>query len=236
MTEAGATLICAMPSGAGSAFGRAPRCGPARAAYPPPLDADRLRRQARLPQRHRPRQLRARRAPHPSRPRPGHAYRAYSPRPPADARLDGIEVAGPQGALGRALPALWRQRGVVADLVRDRLDLFHGLSNELPTGIERTGVAPVVTIHDLIFERFPALYPAVDRAIYRLKFRSAATSSSATASPRHGSASCTRCATPPSGRRPTPPPRPRSAPSSGCPIPSCSRSAPSRRARTSSSR
>jgi glycosyltransferase involved in cell wall biosynthesis len=105
---------------------------------------------------------------------PEHAYRAYSPRPPEGARLDGIEVAGPQGALGRALPALWRQRGVVADLVRDRIDLFHGLSNELPSGIERTSVAPVVTIHDLIFERFPALYPAVDRAIYRVKFRSAA--------------------------------------------------------------
>ncbi len=32
----------------------------------------------------------------------------------------------------------------------------------------------VVTIHDLIFERFPALYGAVDRRIYHWKFRSAA--------------------------------------------------------------
>lgn len=105
---------------------------------------------------------------------PEHVYRAYSPRPPEGAARDGLEVAGPATALGRAIPALWRQRGVVADLVRDRLDLFHGLSNELPGGIERTRVVPVVTIHDLIFERFPALYPRVDRAIYRLKFRSAA--------------------------------------------------------------
>ena len=32
----------------------------------------------------------------------------------------------------------------------------------------------MVTIHDLIFERYPELYPAIDRRIYRLKFRSAA--------------------------------------------------------------
>jgi glycosyltransferase involved in cell wall biosynthesis len=32
----------------------------------------------------------------------------------------------------------------------------------------------VVTIHDLIFERYPELYPAIDRRIYRWKFRSAA--------------------------------------------------------------
>ena len=60
------------------------------------------------------------------------------------------------------------------DLADDGVALYHGLSNELPAGIERTRIAPVVTIHDLIFERHPELYPAIDRRIYRLKFRSAA--------------------------------------------------------------
>ncbi|HTN53588.1 MAG TPA: glycosyltransferase family 1 protein [Anaeromyxobacter sp.] len=106
---------------------------------------------------------------------PEHAYLLYSPRPgplPFDAGGARVEVRGPSG-LGRLLPALWRQAGVARDLRRDRVELFHGLTGELPLGIERVGVAPVVTIHDLIFERYPELYAAVDRRIYRWKARSA---------------------------------------------------------------
>jgi glycosyltransferase involved in cell wall biosynthesis len=109
--------------------------------------------------------------------RPEHAYLAYSPRPPAappPGAGPGLSIRGPSTALWRLLPALWRQAGMVRDLVRDRVDLYHGLTNELPSGIERTGIPAVVTIHDLIFERYPELYPPVDRQIYRAKFRSAA--------------------------------------------------------------
>lgn len=107
---------------------------------------------------------------------PEHEYVAYNPRPgTVSFDLPGAPLTerGPQG-LSRLLPGLWRGAGVVRDLLDDRIDLFHGLSNELPIGIERTSVAGVVTIHDLIFERFPGLYGAVDRRIYRWKFRSAA--------------------------------------------------------------
>jgi glycosyltransferase involved in cell wall biosynthesis len=61
----------------------------------------------------------------------------------------------------------------VQELKADRIRLYHGLSNELPLGIERSGVASVVTIHDLIFERFPELYPPIDRRIYAAKAKSA---------------------------------------------------------------
>jgi glycosyltransferase involved in cell wall biosynthesis len=107
---------------------------------------------------------------------PEHEYLAYTPRPGRLAPAEGprLRAVGPRGALGRALPALWRQAGIVRDLADDGVALYHGLSNELPAGIERTTIAPVVTIHDLIFERHPELYPAIDRRIYRLKFRSAA--------------------------------------------------------------
>ena len=109
--------------------------------------------------------------------RPENSYLAYTPRPgklPFD--LDGgrFEVRGPSRLASRAFPALWRTRGIVTDLRRDRVNLFHGLSNELPVGIEGSGVASVVTIHDLIFERFPELYPPIDRRIYAAKARSAA--------------------------------------------------------------
>ncbi len=108
--------------------------------------------------------------------RPEHVLFAYTPRPGrVPFELDGerLRVRGPRTLLGRALPSLWRSRGIVADLLKDGVRLFHGLSNELPLGIERSGVASVVTIHDLIFEGFPELYPAVDRRIYSAKARSA---------------------------------------------------------------
>ena len=108
--------------------------------------------------------------------RPADAYVAYSPSPgalPAEAGGDAVEVRGPRSALARALPALWRTRLVVGDLRADRIDLFHGLSNELPLGIEESGVGSAVTIHDLIFERLPELYSPLDRRIYAMKARSA---------------------------------------------------------------
>ncbi len=108
--------------------------------------------------------------------RPEHLYFAYTPRPgrlPLDVPGERLRVRGPRGLLGRALPALWRTRGIVSDLRADGIRLFHGLSNELPLGIERSGIASVVTIHDLIFERFPELYPPIDRRIYAAKARSA---------------------------------------------------------------
>lgn len=65
----------------------------------------------------------------------------------------------------------WRNVGVTADIARSGLDIFHGLSNELPIGIRRTGVKSVVTIHDLIFLRLPKTYPPLSRAILSQKTR-----------------------------------------------------------------
>lgn len=76
--------------------------------------------------------------------------------------------------LYRCLPSLWRSVGLLREEAFRKLDLYHGLSNELPAGIEHTGKPSVVTIHDLIFEHFPNQYGAIDTAIYRHKFRSAA--------------------------------------------------------------
>ncbi|MCM2332711.1 MAG: glycosyltransferase family 4 protein [Anaeromyxobacteraceae bacterium] len=106
--------------------------------------------------------------------RPGHRYVAYGPRLVAGKLPAGVEARGPDGAVGRALPSVWRVAGLAGQLRRDGVELFHGLSNELPMGLAGSGVRTVVTIHDLIFERFPELYPAIDRRIYAWKFRRAA--------------------------------------------------------------
>ena len=67
--------------------------------------------------------------------------------------------------------ALWRSRGIVSDLRRDGIQVFHGLSGELPIGIRKSGIKSVVTIHDLIFLRHPEFYHWIDTKIYAWKFR-----------------------------------------------------------------
>jgi len=69
---------------------------------------------------------------------------------------------------------LWRQKGIISDLVNDTVEVFHGLSGELPTGLKAKNIKSVVTIHDLIFMRYPNLYSFFDRKIHFLKFKKAA--------------------------------------------------------------
>ena len=62
---------------------------------------------------------------------------------------------------------------IVRDLFTNKIDIYHGLSHELPIGIEKTNIKTVVTIHDLIFIRYPHLFRTIDRKIYYTKFKSA---------------------------------------------------------------
>ncbi len=64
----------------------------------------------------------------------------------------------------------WRTHGIVHDLRRDGIQLFHGLSGELPVGIRRSGIRSVLTVHDLIFLVHPEYYHWLDVQIYRRKF------------------------------------------------------------------
>lgn len=65
----------------------------------------------------------------------------------------------------------WRMKGVLKELCRDGVELYHGLSGELPEGLSAAGIPGVVTVHDLIFLRHPEFYPALDAFFYKLKFR-----------------------------------------------------------------
>ena len=77
-------------------------------------------------------------------------------------------IREPRGFL-RLFPGLWRSYYSVKDISSDDLDIYHGLSHELPWGIEKSGVRSIVTIHDLIAFRFPHLFPWPDRKIYMKK-------------------------------------------------------------------
>ncbi|MFT6383587.1 MAG: glycosyltransferase involved in cell wall biosynthesis [Bacteroidia bacterium] len=69
------------------------------------------------------------------------------------------------------LTSLWRSRFICRDLVRDKIEVYHGLSNELPFGIHKTNIKTVVTIHDLINKRYPHYYSKIDGYIYDRKLR-----------------------------------------------------------------
>jgi glycosyltransferase involved in cell wall biosynthesis len=84
-----------------------------------------------------------------------------------------VEIIKPEGFLNKKFPAAWRSFSV-GDIVNNLgLDIFHGLSNELPTGINQQKIKCVVTIHDLIFLRYPNYYNNIDAYIYKKKFKNA---------------------------------------------------------------
>ena len=114
---------------------------------------------------------------------PAEEYSVYIPKDVDNGKFDAI-LSTSCGAMKKVLPvgwfakkfkSLWRVWGVTADLCRDKVDIYHGLSNELPLTIRRAWpqVKSVVTIHDLIFLKCPGCYPVIDRNIYNYKFRKA---------------------------------------------------------------
>ena len=80
----------------------------------------------------------------------------------------GCRTIQPQGMMKGSA---WRTFGLVKDLKRDGIELFHGLSNEMPTGMFHSGIASVVTIHDVAFRTFPDMYNWIDRKIYNAKWQ-----------------------------------------------------------------
>ncbi|WP_316803898.1 glycosyltransferase family 1 protein [Pedobacter nototheniae] len=64
---------------------------------------------------------------------------------------------------------LWRSLNILKDLSRDGVQIFHGLSHEIPFAIQHTRIKSIVTIHDLIFLRFPHYFKYIDRKLYLLK-------------------------------------------------------------------
>jgi glycosyltransferase involved in cell wall biosynthesis len=52
------------------------------------------------------------------------------------------------------------------------LSVYHGLSQELPAGLP-SHIKKVVTVHDLIYIRYPQFYSPVDVAIYKAKAKAA---------------------------------------------------------------
>lgn len=84
-----------------------------------------------------------------------------------------IQTVYPATSFWRKCRSLWRVWGIKMQLKQDHLSIFHGLSNELPLSISKSGTKSIVTIHDLIFLRYPQFYTWIDRHIYAYKYRKA---------------------------------------------------------------
>ena len=80
----------------------------------------------------------------------------------------------PNGFFWKLISGYWRQGPIVKQLKNDAISIYHGLTGELPQGIHKTNIKTVVTIHDLIFLRYPKLYSIFDRKIHYSKAKFAA--------------------------------------------------------------
>lgn len=81
-------------------------------------------------------------------------------------------VISPKSVFYKYLNSFWRSYKVAKLLSNNKIDIFHGLSHSLPYGIEKTKIPSIVTMHDLIFLRYPHYYKKVDRYLYRSMYMS----------------------------------------------------------------
>jgi glycosyltransferase involved in cell wall biosynthesis len=106
---------------------------------------------------------------------PDNTYSLFTPKVGTDSKLwdPRLLPAYTPSGLWKQVPSLWRSKGMVHQLKRVAPDIYHGLSHELPDGIQRTKIKSIVTVHDLIFIRYPEWYSFIDRKLYEVKYRHA---------------------------------------------------------------
>ncbi len=105
---------------------------------------------------------------------PDNKYYLFAPKSTAafnTSYFKNINTVCPVQFPASVLKSIWRTYWIKKDLLKNHIDIYHGLSHEIPVGINKTGIKSVVTIHDLIFERFPEQFNLLDRFIYRNKFK-----------------------------------------------------------------
>ena len=84
---------------------------------------------------------------------------------------ENIDIKTPESLLNRMFKAYWRSKGIIKDLCLNKIEIYHGLSNEIPIGIEKTSIKTVVTIHDLIFIRYPKLFKTIQDMVTSTLYR-----------------------------------------------------------------
>jgi glycosyltransferase involved in cell wall biosynthesis len=105
---------------------------------------------------------------------PDNNYRLFTPRkrhtPDTDFFFNRNQVTVHTPPVSMPIKSLWRSAGVSFSKQASDLDVYHGLSGELPAFLPAK-VKKVVTVHDLIFIRYPEYYGSINRAIYKAKLK-----------------------------------------------------------------
>ena len=70
--------------------------------------------------------------------------------------------------------ALWRSLHIPRLLDEHQIDIYHGLSHELPLKQPKGRTKYVLSFHDLIYEVYPELFPFFDRKMYQFKYKKSA--------------------------------------------------------------
>jgi glycosyltransferase involved in cell wall biosynthesis len=82
-----------------------------------------------------------------------------------------LNVHIPNSFIAKNFPSIWRSFFLEREFSNDKLDIYHGLSHEIPKLKTNRSFKVAVTIHDLIFLRFPEYFPKIDRMVYLNKFK-----------------------------------------------------------------
>lgn len=88
-------------------------------------------------------------------------------------QASGVASLLPPRRLQRIFHSYWRSVGVSKEAPGKGIQIYHGLSHELPVNMAKRGIKTVVTMHDLIFLRYPEYFPRIDRFFYERKFKQA---------------------------------------------------------------
>ena len=106
---------------------------------------------------------------------PQHEYHLFSP------GVGSIEVedivSHPSVVLHQAGASShwWWRSFAIAKLVRKlKLDVYHGLSHEIPVNSASAGCPMIVTMHDLIYEVYPKQFKIWDTLSYKVRYRRSA--------------------------------------------------------------
>ena len=105
---------------------------------------------------------------------PAHEYLLFNPKTAPESLFHPAfnqQEIRPEGIIYRSAPSLWRTFGICNAIQQQKVDIYHGLSQELPFGIHRKQVKTVLSFHDAIFMRFPEQYDALYRQTFIRKNR-----------------------------------------------------------------
>jgi glycosyltransferase involved in cell wall biosynthesis len=102
-----------------------------------------------------------------------HEYYLYSPRLNRTAETSFFLDENPfyPRTSNSLFKSYWRSYSIVNQLKKDKIELYHGLSHEIPAGLRKSKIKSIVTVHDLIFKIYPQLFNYLDRKIYDQKLK-----------------------------------------------------------------